>query len=192
MGGNSSSTADVQGPPASAGQTGILKQAIEQYPILANLNLSHVTTPMPGDDRMLEFWPPGEPGDSQFPRPSELPTNGIGLQFISPDTTPKDVAADVVSHYLVNADPTLSAEYKKFSDSFNTPAGQDRLRQDYSYARANEGERRPMNEWAKTTRIPDYLRGYTFQQWPEKSYSQMYTPDQIKIMDQIKAYLQKK
>jgi len=187
MGGTSSTTTEPQKSPLGPD---LLAEAVKQYPILGGLNLSQVTTPMPGDDRMLEFWPPTEEGDQQFPRPKGLPMGQPGLQIISPDTSPNDVAADVVSHYLVNTDPTLKAEYQKFSDSFNTPDGQRRLHEDYKYDYDNSGERRPFDQWAKTTRIPDYLRGYTFKQWPEKAYPHMYTPDQIQIMDQIKAYLQ--
>lgn len=197
MGGQSDATIEAQKSPLDLPGSApippsmtLLERAQQQYPILRDQGLLFTDTPNTQTDNMLEAWPPNETGDPSYPRPKEFPIDKYGIQNFSPKTTPDDVAADVVSHFLVNSDPTLKAEYQQFSDSFNTPAGQDRLRQDYSYARANEGEKRPMAEWAQADRIPAYLRGYTFKQWPVKAYSQMYTPDQIQIMDQIKAYLQ--
>lgn len=180
------------GGPTSSGSPSLLDLARKQYPILESLPLSTVTTPLPGDSRMLEFWAPGEPGDKQYPRPPGLPLSNIGVQIISPDTKPSDVAADVVSHYLVNTDPTLKKEYQQFSQSFNTPAEQKRLHEDYRWDQQHTGEDRPFDQWAAQTRIPAYLRGYVFGQWPAKSYSHMYTPDQIKILDALKAQLQRK
>lgn len=166
-----------------------MQSAGQQYPILKNLNMGVINTPMPGDNRMLEFWPPDEPGDAQFPRPKQFPLGKPGVQVISPETKPSDIAGDVVSHYLVNTDPKLKGMYDQFAQSFQTPEAQARLREDYKWARANEGEKRPFDEWATTTRIPDYFRGYVFKQWPEKAYGEMYSPDQRGLLDQMSSYI---
>jgi hypothetical protein len=164
--------------------------AARQYPIIKSLGVQSVTTPMPGDGRMLEFWPPGEPGDSQYPRPKELALDKPGVQIISPDAKPSDVAADIVSHYMVNTDPKMKEMYQQFADTFKTPDGQARLKQDYEWSKKNEGETRSFSDWASTTRVPDYFRGYLFKQWPEKSYSQAYTQEQRDLLDKMGSYIQ--
>ena len=164
-------------------------EAVASYPALKGLDVGVVNTPIPGDFRKLEFWPPAEPGDAQYPRPQGLPIGKPGVQVISPDTTPNDIAGDVVSHYLVNQDKSLNSMYRQFLSSFGTPQASARLKEDYQYSKQNEGETRPFNDWFTTTRAPDYFRGYVFKQWPEKSYSEMYSPEQRAILDQMSAYL---
>ena len=160
----------------------------QQYPMLGGVNFGLVNSPTANSDgNMLESWPQGEPGEPGYERPAELPIDQFGVQVFDQGTTPRDIAADIVSHYLVNTDPNLKLDYQAFEQSFNTPEGQDRLRQDYSWARNNAGERRPMSEWARIDRIPAYFRGAVFQQWPgsEKSFS----PDQRTILERMKAYI---
>lgn len=153
--------------------------------LMSTYGVSQVTTPMSGDNRKLEFWPPDEPGDKQYPRPPGLPMGQPGVQTISPDVTENDIAADVVSHWAVNQDPELKRLYGQFSDTFQAPDRQPRLREDYAWSRANEGEQRPFGDWLKTTRIPDYMRGYMFQQWPLKTRQQAFTPGQRNILDNM-------
>lgn len=186
MGGVTSDT------PTSAGDPSLLDLARKQYPILGSMAVNTVRTPLPNDNRMLEFWPPNEAGDKQYPRPQGLPMGQVGVQIISPDTKPSDVAADIVSHYLVNTDPTLKKEYQQFAKTFQTPDEQKRLREDYQWDKTHSGEDRPFDQWTQQTRIPAYLRGYVFQQWPQNTYDKMYTPDQIKLLDAIKATLKRK
>jgi hypothetical protein len=160
----------------------------QQYPALSDVQFGLVNTPSANSDgNMLESWPQGEPGAPDYPRPAGLPINEFGVQVFDQGTTPRDLAADIVSHYLVNTDPHLSPDYQAFVDSFNTPEGQDRLRQDYSWARQNAGERRPMREWAVTDRIPAYFRGYVFDQWPGSGKS--FSPEQLAALDRMKAYV---
>lgn len=145
---------------------------------------------MKGDDRMLEFWNPGDHGDKQYPRPAGIPMDQPGVQIISRDTKPSDVAADIVSHYLVNKDPKLKKMYGQFADTFKTPEGQKRLREDYEWEKKNASY--PVgsfDQFAKMNRIPAYLRGYVFQQWPADSYDKMYTPEQIKQLKAISQYV---
>jgi hypothetical protein len=168
------------------------RDALEQYPILQKLGLSKITTPNPQDSRKLEFWPPGEPGDQEFPRPQELPADRPGVQILDPSVSSEDVAADVVSHYLVHQDPRLQGLYSQFSGTFQDPQRRPRLEEDYQWSQIHEGEKRPFEDWLQSTRVPDYLRGYLFHQWPEKSYSQMYSPEQRAILEQMRSVLQTK
>jgi hypothetical protein len=153
--------------------------------LMARYAVRQTTTPLPGDPRKLEFWPPNETGDRQFPRPSDLPIGQPGVQVISPNTTENDIAADVVSHWAVKQDPELKRLYQQFSGTFQDPAMQQRLHRDYDWSRQNEGEARPFEQWQTMTRIPDYLRGYMFQQWPLKARQQAYTPDQRTLLDNM-------
>lgn len=164
-------------------------EASKQYPIIKGFDGGYVNTPMPGDDRKLEFWPADEPGDEQYPRPKEFPMGKPGIQQISPDTTSTDIAADIVSHQLVKTDPKLKAMYDQFSQTFKTPEGVAKLQQDYAWAKQNEGETRPFDQWAETTRIPDYFRGYVFKQWPEKARGGMSSQDQRGMLDTMSNYI---
>lgn len=170
--------------------TDLLGLARQMYPsIFDNLNIGLVNSPGQGGGNMLESWPVGEPGAADYQRPSQLPIDQFGVQVFDQNTTPRDLAADVVSHYAVQNDPALSGDYQAFAKTFGTPEGQDRLRQDYSYARQNEGERRPMNDWASIDRIPAYMRAYVFSQWPNADKA--FSPEQKVILDRIKAYVNK-
>jgi len=197
MGGQANSTVEAQKSPVGLPETApipsmltLLDRAQQQYPILRDKGILFTDTPNTQTGNMLEAWPPDETGDPSYPRPKEFPMGQYGIQNFSPETTPNDVAGDVVSHFLVNSDPALKPLYEQFTKTFDTPEGQDRLRQDYSYARQNEGERRPMKDWAQADRIPAYLRGRVFKQFPEKAQTGAYTPDQIQILDQIQALIQ--
>lgn len=168
--------------------------AISQYPALKSINPAQVTTRLPGDQRMLEFWGPGEGGGSDFQRPPGLPMDRPGVQVISPSTRPEDVAADLVSHYMVNQDQKLKPQYQAFANTFTTPDGRARLQEDYAYSQQNEKSMYPngmppIDEWAQRSRIPAYFRGYVFNQWPQDSFKSMYSPDQIQMLDQMKSYL---
>jgi hypothetical protein len=147
--------------------------------------LPRVKTPMPGDPRRLEFWPPNELGDRQFPRPSGLPMGEPGIQTIAPDVSENDIAADVVSHWAVQQDPELARLYGQFSNTFQAPAMQPRLNQDYQWSQQNEGERRSFQDWLTATRIPDYMRGYMFNQWPLQARQGAFTPQQKQILDNM-------
>ena len=48
-------------------------------------------------------------------------------------------------------------------------------------------ESRPYEEWLKASGMPAYFRGYTFNQWDDAK--DMYTPEQLKILDAVQSYL---
>ena len=48
-------------------------RALQDYPYLQDKNLYGVVTPNPKESRLLEFYPPDEPGAPQSPRPKQLP-----------------------------------------------------------------------------------------------------------------------
>lgn len=175
--------------PKQANKSRKLNQAFKEYPILKGVNLAYVETPAQGKG-VLEFWPPGEGGTKDYPRPAEIPMNQSGVQIFDKNATPRDIAADVVSHSLVHSDPRLKDDYQKFVKTFNTSSGQARLKEDYLWAKQNEGETRPFEQWATSTRIPAYFRGYVFQQWPQHFTEKVFTPEQKKILNAMSHNIQ--
>lgn len=166
----------------------------QMYPALRDAQYGLVNTPNANSDgNMLEAWPADEPGAPDYPRPEGLPMGQFGLQIFDQNTTPRDVAGDVVSHNLVNSDPTLKPLYEKFTQEFmTTPKGQAALREDYARAR-KRGETRPLEVWAKADRIPAYFRGRVFKQWEgqlsEKDWHEILTPEQLSTLDQMSSYI---
>lgn len=182
---------DLPALPDGKGSLPAVKAAADNYPIIkkAGAVAAVRSSKMAGDDRKIEFWPPGEKGTKEHPRPKGLPLNRPGVELFGKNVKPSDVAADIVSHYLVHTDPALKAEYGNFVRSFATPEAQARLRKDYEWAQKNEGEKRPFTKWAAETRIPAYFRGYVFQQWPESAYKEMYSPEQLDQLQQMSRYI---
>jgi hypothetical protein len=170
-------------------QADVVKQAIQQYPILGQQELNSVHTDTPGKYGDIESWPPGETGEKGYERPQGLPLNSFGVQvFNGGKTKPTDVLADVVSHRMINTDPTIKKSYQNFKESL-TDYQKEKLQRDYEYAKQNDHETRPFNQWAELSRLPAYYRGYTFDQWPENWNRNFYSPEQIKNLDQVRQYL---
>lgn len=162
---------------------GFMNKAVEKYPYLKDKGIDFIYTPNAGAGRMLEFWPPDEQGDPSSPRPKELPIGRSGVQAFKSGVSPEDVLGDYVSHYGVTKDPQLAQLYQQFQASVPDSV----MRQRYAYHVQNLGEKRPYDQWLKQTGMPEYFRGYTFNQWQDAQ--KMYSPDQLKILDQVKAYL---
>ncbi|MDC1444481.1 hypothetical protein N8192_00425 [bacterium] len=184
-----------QGPPwqssptASEDSPGVIERALQQYKILQQMNLKGMYTPGVGKYGNIESWQPGEPGTTGYERPKDIPLNTFGVQvFQGGKTKPIDVLADAVSHQLVNTDPVLKKYYQGFKDSL-TPKQKEKLQLDYKHAKEVEGETRPFEQWAEISRLPSFFRGYTFNQWPDEFNKQVFTPQQIKMFDQVRKYL---
>jgi hypothetical protein len=144
-------------------------------------------TESPGrSDNALEYWPAGEEGAPDFPRPDALPLGQAGVENYHGQ--PLDILGDVVSHKMVKDDPPTADIYQKFQGSMQ-PWQRKILHEQYAYARQNEGEQRPFEQWQETTGMPAYLRGYTFNQWPEAATKEMYTPEQRSLLDALRSYL---
>lgn len=166
----------------------IFEQAKRQYPILDNPAINYKFTPR-SDGPMLEAWPPGETGTPDRPRPKDFPAQQYGIEVYNPKTRPIDVLGDVVSHFLVNSDPTIKDYYSRFSSSLS-PQQEARLREQYQHARQYEGETRPYAQWRETSGLPAYFRGYPFQQWPKEFNDRAYTPEQKRLLDDMMKYLE--
>lgn len=165
----------------------VFDQAREQYPILDKHGVVGVINPKEGSN-MLEFWPPGEPGSDDAKRPAQVPIDKPGVEVYSGKTTPLDILGDVTSHHLVKSDPVIKQQYEDFQSSIN-PQQQQILQSQYEYAKKNDGESRPYDQWLEASGMPAYFRGYAFKQWPEEFNQRAYTPAQRQGFDKMMNYL---
>ncbi len=160
----------------------VFQQARDMYPALRDLDINYKISNNPQDNRKLEFFPQNERGSPNSPRPRELPINKLGMEIYNEDVRPLDVLADVTSHHLIYNDPTYKKYYDDFVNSF-TPEQEQRLKGQYEYSVKNNGEERPFEQWAETTGLPGYFRGYAFKQWPDDFNKNAYTSDQLDMFD---------
>lgn len=161
--------------------------AKQQYPVLNNYDVGYKESIGRGSG-WLESWPPGETGTPELPRPKEFANEKFGVENYRSDTRPIDVLGDIVSHYLINADPTIKQTYQDFSASLQ-PWQHKILQSQYDYAKKVEGEDRPYEAWLTASGLPGYFRGYAFQQWPDDFNQHAYTPEQRKQLDGMMKYL---
>jgi hypothetical protein len=161
-----------------------LSEAQTAYPYLKDKELDIVYTPKPKETRFLEFYPPDEPGSPEMPRPKSLPMGRVGIEVFRPNVKPIDILGDYVSHYGVQADPELKKYYGQFRESLDPKVMQER----YKYHRENFGETRPFEEWSESSGVPEIFRGYTFNQFGDNA-AELYTPQQLMILDQVRKYL---
>ena len=168
---------------AAAKPTSVFDTAVKQYPIIERSGVIGVMTPKKDSNNMLEFYPPGE-----SERPSSIPLDRPGVEIFNERATPLDVLGDVVSHYLVKTDPVVSGYYEQFKKSMS-PQQLYLLHEQYQYARKNEGEVRPFEQWLEIAGLPAYFRGYPFKQWPDDFNERAYTPQQRNMLDEMMKYL---
>ena len=154
-------------------------RAKQEYPYLGDKDIAFKYSPQPKPQYMLESYK----GD-------DAPDWGKGrqaaIEVFNPKTRPLDILGDYVSHYAVEQDPKMQEYYQQFSSSLDPAFMQKR----YQYHTQHLGEKRPYEEWAKMTGIPEMFRGYTFNQWgtPQQA-AKMYTPQQLKILDEVRKHL---
>ena len=165
----------------------VFDQALQQYPVIGKAGVTGVINPKENAG-YLEFYPPGETGTKDAPRPKMLPLDKPGIEIYSNKTTPLDVLGDVTSHYLVHTDPVVKQYYQNFVQSLDARQHQ-LLQQQYQYAQKNENETRPFQQWLEISGLPGYFRGYPFKQWPEDFNKQAYTQEQRAMLDDMMKYL---
>lgn len=170
---------------SSPGKTAF-SDAMEQYPVLKQHNIQGKTN-LGGGPGYLEFWPPGETGTPDRPRPTEFNQNSPGVEVYDPRTRPVDVLGDAASHWLKDTDPTVKGYYDTFQKTM-TPYQNEILRSQYDYAKSN-GDPRPFDQWAEISGRPGYFRGYAFDQWPKEFTDRAYTQDQRVMFDNMNEYL---
>lgn len=165
----------------------MMDRAKKEYPYLADKDIAFTYSPKVKTKNQLESWPVGETGSPDYPRPANIPIDKFGMQvFKTQGGTPINMLGDYVSHHGVENDPKLKDMYQQFQASLDPAKMQER----YAYHQNKLGEKRPYDQWYQSTGLPEMFRGYTFNQWGNpKQAAKMYTPEQLKILDQVRQYL---
>lgn len=157
----------------------LFEKAKAEFPYLKDKDVAFAYTPIPDESRFLEFYSPEE-----TKRPKYLPAGKVGIEVFSPKVRPIDILGDYVSHYGVQNDPELAKLYSGFKQTVPDTT----MRERYAYHQQKLGEKRPYEDWLEISGMPEYFRGYTFNQWGENA-KQMYTPEQLQYLDKIRQYL---
>lgn len=201
---------DTTGQPAQPSNEDIAKdlwsRTIKEYPYLANKEIPLVYTPGQGAG-YLETWGREETGSEQDKRPAGLPLGSHGIQIRNPETGPKEILGDYLSHVASQVDPKTGEPedpgfykmYKDFEKTMSTPEMKKRLEKDYKFEKREQEklkeEGKPYldigtkEHYIQNNRIPAYMRGYVTDQWdPEWNQSWM-TSKQKRIMDKMKDYV---
>lgn len=160
-----------------------LEQAADDYPRLKDsigkFAFKQSDPASPDDRRGLEFYPQGEEYSFDKSKPAIEVFNGK-------DVKSKDIAGDIVSHYLAQGnDPVVTQAYNNFRDNL-TDDQQHRLNFQYQSAK-KDGEDRPYYQWLQASGLPAAFRGYAFQQWDDGDM--VYTDAQKKSFDNLNQYL---
>lgn len=114
-----------------------------------------------------------------------MPGNPTIQQFDATATT-EDFMGETL-HILPRLDPQVGAMRQQFIDSM-TPQQHQKLQEQYDYAQKNFGEQRPYEAWKGMSGLDSWFRGNITGQFP----ADIYTPDQAKIFDRLRGYLQEK
>lgn len=184
----------------------LFERAQQEYPYLANKDIAYLYTPSK-DSRYLEFYGPEETGSPEEPRPAQLPMGKVGIQVFNPQTRTIDILGDYVSHYGVEKDPQLQTYYQQFTQAVPQDTYQKRLNetiqnlQQEIQAETNPQQKQMLMQelqnvqgnpqaWWQRAGLPEYFRGYPFKQWgTDEEARQMYNPQQLQILDQVRKYL---
>jgi len=158
--------------------------AQEKYPILKNFDVQYAYRPPDYDPSVhggIEFLSPEE-----TERFEGMPVGKIGIAVYDPNTTPLDILGDMVSHHMVNEDPTVKKVYDDFVKTL-TPEQWAELRAEYSFENPNlkETDETIPQDWLERVGYPSAFRGYLFNQWPVDQY----TGEQKQLLDTLKPYL---
>ncbi len=181
--------ARMQPPPQTVSVPGasLMDQTKSAYPMLNNLGVQFKETPS-ANRGYMEFWPPGETGAPDAPRPKEFDLAKPGVDVYRKDTQPKDVMGDIASHYLNSNEPVVTKNYQDFRMSL-TGKQMKIIKDQHKWSQENEGETRNFKDWFETAGLPAVYRGYAFQQYPAEFIDQFYTPRQKALGDQLIKHL---
>ena len=165
------------------------RQTVEAHPFMKDVQFFYNP---PGVQRTgdagLETYPVGEED-----RPTGLPMDKVGIGvWSSQGLSPEGFVGDYLTHHMIYNDPKMAEMYKQFQTATGAyPAGQDFLKELYREATQDRAlkENRPYEQWLEQSGWPQYLRGYVSKQFNPSDYAKVYSPEQIKIMDQMRQAL---
>ena len=158
------------------------QQAMRAYPAMRDMDLQFKQSPQTNDN-MMEYWPQGETGDAEYPRPKEFDIGRPAVELYGNSASALDVLGDVTSHGLREIDPVIHKYYEDFKESL-TKDQRKMLKEDLY---PESGDQRPYKEWLETSGLPSMFRGYAFKQWPDRDTA--YTDRQKKKFDEMMQYL---
>lgn len=135
------------------------------------------------DGRQLEYYPPNEAMNPHKGRPS-IEIFNKGLQG---DALQNAIFGDML-HHQPTIDPQFAALKQQFQSSFN-PQQTEINKARYQQA-IQSGETGSFDDWMNRSQVDAYIRGYlapdAADEWRKQG---AYTPEQMKILDSMKALL---
>jgi len=201
---------DTTAQPAQPSNEDIAKdlwsKTTKEYPYLADKNIPLVYTPGQGAG-FLETWDKKETGSEQDKRPEGLPLGSHGIQVRNPETGPKEILGDYLSHVASKVDPDTGKPedpkfyslYKQFEETMQTPEMKKRLEKDYRFEKKEQEKLKKEGKkyldigtkehYIENNRIPAYMRGYVTDQWDADWNQSWMTSKQKRIMDQMKSHV---
>lgn len=165
----------------------LLEEARTQYPFVSQYNPQVVLGTGEG---YAETYPVGETGrplgDGKFSRPSSLPIDQVGIEIYKPkEFTARDLAGE-----LLHIDPVANKIRDQLIETW-TPEQIKTLQEHALDFDMTLAEGRPVKDAIKNA-TDSALRGYVVGQWsPEVDKYFNYTPQQLKLLDELKTYVTK-
>lgn len=160
----------------------IVSEAAEQWPFVNIYDPAVTRSPARPEGYVLETWPKGETGGSDYPRPRELPMERVGIELYGDRASPLDVAAD-----LLHVDPFANYTREELLSNLSPEQIATLKYGSLDYASSlDQGEQRAMQN-----AIDSAMRGYVFHQWPASANAEMrYDPRQMALLDLLQKYTQ--
>lgn len=174
-----------------------LAAAVTKFPALAKVAGNVVVTdkPDPGDGRQLESYPPWE---EYNPNPGKF-TSEIYNQSAKGDERTSLVAGDML-HYLGAVDPAtdkaVDPAYRAMKERLLSSMTPDQSRENHAAYKQAKEAKEPYNgtfdQFMDSSRGDEFIMGYiTPDKQDDWRKSGAYTPQQAKILDEMKGYLSK-
>lgn len=180
----------ISDPAPSAGPSptyvsDLLSKATKEYPFISKHNPVVVLGQGEGYAETYPIGETGKPlGEGKFSRPDTLPRDKVGIEIYKPDNFDHNDLAGEILH----ADPVANATRNKLAASI-TPHQLKVLKEHSLDYQATLDEGRSTKD-ALQNATDSAMRGYVINQWPEEVNKAMrYTPNQLKLLDNLKTYM---
>jgi hypothetical protein len=161
----------------------VLSQAEQQYPFISQYRPVVVGSKRSGDDS--ETWFPGDSGDANDPRPTDIPLDRVGVEVMRPGAFSPEALACVMIH----VDAWANATRGLLGDSLSPVQLAALKRESGDYQQSLQMKLPPQQ--VLNNGIDSAMRGYTVGQWPADANARMnYTPQQIGWLDSLRTYMQ--
>ena len=160
----------------------LLEDAKSQYPFISQYDPVVTVGEREGD--YAETWPVGETGGADYPRPTGIPLNRVGVEVFRPS---QFNAADMAAEML-HIDPFANATRSRLSDLL-TQNQMNTLKNESGDYRQSVQMGLPASR-AIANAVDSAMRGYTVGQWPQSANQRMnYTKEQSGLLDALRSYM---